>query len=238
MLFPPYAGALHQPPSGVKAAHVLELALADFVVIARSVEAVAVVGLDADVRQLPRTIFAKEEQVADPTVRQADAPAVVDLVGPPAQRDADIVEGALGKAVAVHLRLVARQRGAGHIGHAQVLPTTLNYVGSGRHYPPLRKQSCCQQSYYVDAAPLANDRNHFQPPSTSVACSKPSMLQGAANRPMFTSAARGGSQDISEAETRDCEPAWLTTPGMCMVKTPPPEAGPTTIFYSPQRGAG
>src|SRR5215213_2229267 len=201
MLFPPYAGALHQPPSGVKAAHVLELALADFVVIARSVEAVAAVGLDTYVRQLPRTIFAEEEQVADPTVRQADAPAVVDLVGPPAQRDADIVEGALGKAVAVHLRLVARQRCARHIGHAQVLPATPYYVGSGRHYPPLRKQSCCQQSYYVDAAPGANDRNRFRPPSTSVASSKPSLLQGAANRSTFISAAREGPQGISKAET-------------------------------------
>src|SRR5215218_6552991 len=118
MLFPPYAGALHQPPSGVKAAHVLELALADFVVIARSVEAVAVVGLDADVRQLPRTIFAKEEQVADPTVRQADAPAVVDLVGPPPQRDADLVKGALGKEAPAHLRFVERKRVPEKKGHA------------------------------------------------------------------------------------------------------------------------
>src|SRR5215210_1148186 len=132
----PSSGILRQPSCGVEAAHILELALHDFAVVDGGVKDAAVVALDTHVRQLSGTIFAEEEQVAGPAVRQADGPAVVDLVGPPAQLDAEIIEGALGKAVAVHLRAVTRQRDTRHVGHAQILPATPYYVCSCCHIPP------------------------------------------------------------------------------------------------------
>src|SRR5215210_2276925 len=103
---------LYQPSYGIKAVHILKLAFHNLAEVARSVEEVAVVALDTYVRQVPRTVFAEEEQVAGPAVRHADAPAVVELVGPPAQPDTEIVEGTLGKAVAVHPRTATRRRGA------------------------------------------------------------------------------------------------------------------------------
>src|SRR5918995_1438500 len=52
--YAPSAVVLHQPLCGVEAAHVLELALADFFVVTRSVQDLPVVALDAHVRQAPR----------------------------------------------------------------------------------------------------------------------------------------------------------------------------------------
>ena len=99
-------------------------------------EKVAVVTLDTYVRKPSRTVFAEEEQIAGPTVRDTNAPAEVELVAPPAQPDTKIVEGTLGKAVAVHLRAVTRRRSAGHVGRAQVLPATSYYVGSSCYDAP------------------------------------------------------------------------------------------------------
>src|SRR5215210_5298323 len=108
---------LYQPSYGIKAVHILKLAFHNLAVVARSVQKVAVVALDAYVRQVPRTVFAEEEQVTGPTVRHANASSVVELVGPPAQPDTKIVEGTLGKAVAVHTQAATRRRGAQDVGH-------------------------------------------------------------------------------------------------------------------------
>jgi hypothetical protein len=121
---------------GVKAAHVLKLAFHNFAIRARGVQKVAVVTLDAYLRQVPRAAFAEEEQVAGPAIRQADASDVVELVVLPAQPDAKIVEGALDEAVAVHLRVAARRIGAQYVGHAQVLPAAPYYNGPGCHDAP------------------------------------------------------------------------------------------------------
>src|SRR5215212_394589 len=132
----PSSGNLRQPSCGVEAAHVLELALHDFAIEDGGVEDEALEALDTDVRQLSGTVFAEEEQVTGPAIRQADGPAVVDLVGPPAELDAEILEGTPSKAVAVHLRAVTGQRSTRHVGHLQVLLTTPDHVCSRCHVPP------------------------------------------------------------------------------------------------------
>src|SRR5215218_2867738 len=128
--------SLYQPSHGVEPIQIYKLAFYDLVVEARSVEDVAVAAQDGNVRQVSRAVFAEEEQVPGPTVRHADTPAVFELVGPPAQVDTQIVEGTLGKAVAVHTQAATRRRDAGYVGHPQVFPATSQYLGCGRHDPP------------------------------------------------------------------------------------------------------